>query len=103
MKFYGDYFEMHYCLPDEEWNAISASSASFSTPLTVNGLFNTTANGIDGIFNGGNRYQHAGRQILFCFVSHKVFLNEETVFKYFAFACTVITFFRLDMPQSIYK
>ena len=93
MKFYGDYFEKHYCLPDEDWNIVTASSASFSTPLAVNGLFNTTANGIDGILNGGNKYQLAGLQILFCFVSHEALAKRGNILQAFRICLQSNNFF----------
>ena len=79
LKFYGDHFEQHYCLSDEDWNKIVTSRSSFSTPLTVNGLFNVTANGIDGIINGGNGYQRAGLQILFYLISHEAVAQQENI------------------------
>ena len=61
MKFYGDSFEQHRFLSDEDWRTVAASSSSFSKPLNVNGLLDSTmATAIDGTLNGGNGYQLAG-------------------------------------------
>eukprot|EP00112_Aurelia_sp_Birch-Aquarium-sp1_P000575 Seg1055.3 transcript_id=Seg1055.3/GoldUCD/mRNA.D3Y31 product="hypothetical protein" protein_id=Seg1055.3/GoldUCD/D3Y31 len=60
MKFYGDRFEQHLFLSDEDWDIIIASSSSFSKPLNVNGVLDsTTATTVDGTLNGGYGYQLA--------------------------------------------
>ena len=61
MKFYGDNFEQHCFLSDEDWKTIVVSSSSFSKPLNINGLLHSTMETtIDGNLNGGNGYQLAG-------------------------------------------